>query len=106
MRDHTFHETQVDFENCRFNKNENYFEKRGCFEDIERKLDLYQKEGVTALYLMGTLERDNYPILNKYTERIEFRKEDASPLAVTTRDTSNSMLGGNEALARLVRRAK
>jgi len=43
---------------------------------------------------MGTLERDNYPIINKYTNGLEFRREDASPLAAIDRSTPNKMLGG------------
>jgi len=51
---------------------------------------------------MGTLERDNYPILSKYSDRIEYRKDDCSPLAVTSRDSANRMLGGDEGLRRVV----
>ena len=57
-------------------------------------MEQYSKEGVTALYIMGTLERDNYPFKNKYHGTTDYRKEDASPLAVTTRDNPNKMLGG------------
>ena len=56
---------------------------------MEKALDDYAREGITCLYLMGTLERDNYPILNKYSERIEYRKDDCSPLACTSRDSAN-----------------
>lgn len=34
---------------------------------------------------MGTLERDNYPFLNKMTNETEYRKPDASALAITCR---------------------
>ena len=43
---------------------------------------------------MGTLERDNYPMINKYTNGWEFRREDASPLAAIDRSTPNKMIGG------------
>ena len=43
---------------------------------------------------LGTLERDNYPMVNKYTNGLEFRREDASPLAAIDRSTANKMLGG------------
>ena len=43
---------------------------------------------------MGTLERDNYPIIIKYTNGLEFRREDACPLAAIDRSTLNKMLGG------------
>jgi hypothetical protein len=55
---------------------------------------------------MGTLERDNYPFLNKYSNDIEYRKDDASPLAAIDRSRVNSMLGGDEGLANVVKTAK
>jgi hypothetical protein len=69
-------------------------------------LDDLKSQGVSALYLMGTLERDNGAFLNKYSDQIEYRFEDSSPLAVTSRNTANSMLGGTDALASLVQKAK
>lgn len=45
---------------------------------------------------MGVLERDNYPYLNKNLNEVEFRKPDATPLAITSRNTANKMLGGDE----------
>ena len=55
---------------------------------------------------MGTLERDNYPIVNKYTNGLEYRREDASPLAAIDRQTANKMLGGEADLLKLMRKAK
>lgn len=55
IRDHTFHEVQVDYQNAQFDKNENVFIKRGTFKDVENSIDNYAKQGVSALYLMGTL---------------------------------------------------
>lgn len=55
---------------------------------------------------MGTLERDNYPLENKYTGNVDFRKDDASPLAAVDRSRANRMLGGDEGLHRIVQRAK
>lgn len=47
---------------------------------------------------MGTLERDNYPFMSSYSNNVEYRKEDASPLAATDRSRANKMLGGDEGL--------
>lgn len=102
IRDHTFHEVQVDQVGAKYEKNERSFIKRGTFADVENKLDDLKSQGVSALYLMGTLERDNGAFLNKYSDQIEYRCEDSSPLAVTSRNTANSMLGGTDALASLV----
>ena len=73
---------------------------------MENSIDEYSKQGVSALYLMGTLQRDNYPFTNKYTNQTEYRKDDASPLAVTSRNQANKMLGGDEGLQAIVTKAK
>lgn len=106
MKEHTFHEIQVDFQNGQYDKNQNHFIKRGSFRDVEDSITDYAKQGVTALYVMGTLERDNYAFLNKYSDQVQYRKDDASPLAVTTRDSANKMLGGDHAFSCVVQKAK
>jgi len=58
------------------------------------------------MYLMGALERDNYPFLNKYTNEVDFRKDDASALAAIDRSKINQMLGGDQGLAGVVQAAK
>ncbi len=73
---------------------------------MEDSIDEYSRQGVSALYLMGTLQRDNYPFTNKYTNQTEYRKDDASPLAVTSRDQANKMMGGDEGLQAIVAKAK
>lgn len=55
---------------------------------------------------MGTLARDNHPFKSSYSDNIEYRKDDASPMAVTTRDTANTMLGGDIGLKAIVQKAK
>ena len=61
MRDHSFHEVQIDYQDARIDKNTNQFVQRGTFMDVENSIPNYAKQGISALYLMGTLERDNYP---------------------------------------------
>ncbi len=39
--------------------------KRGDFNKVEKSIEQYRRRGITALYLMGVLERDNNPIFNK-----------------------------------------
>jgi hypothetical protein len=102
MKDHSFHEVQVDFQDAEVDTTKGTFIKRGNFAKVEKSIDGYKKRGITALYLMGTLERDNYPFLNKMTNEIEFRKESASPLAITCRSTANKMLGGDEGFKRVM----
>jgi len=55
---------------------------------------------------MGGLERDNYPFHSQYMNEQDFRKPDASPLATIDRTSANRMLGGDEALKKLVQKAK
>ena len=80
--------------------------QRGTFTDVANNIQNYAKQGISALYLMGTLERDNYPFLNTYSNRTEYRKEDANPLAAIDRSLPNKMLGGDEGLQTLMKRAK
>lgn len=66
-------------------------------------MDGYKKRGITALYLMGVLERDNNPYLNKVMNEVEFRKPDAAPLAITCRQTANKMLGGEDGFQKVMK---
>lgn len=74
MRDHIFHEVFVDYQNAEVDAKAGKFIKRGDFTKVEKAIDGYKKKGITALYLMGVLERDNYPYLNKNINEVEFRK--------------------------------
>ena len=53
----------------------------------------YKESGVTALYLKGVFQRDNAPVQgNAYmsygdSAESQYKKPDASPLAVTSRTT-------------------
>lgn len=55
---------------------------------------------------MGTLERDNYPVHSQYTDRVEYRRDDASALATIDRGTPSKMLGGDQGLMGVMRAAK
>ena len=81
----SFHEVQVDLQGAKIDKSENQFIQRGDFDQVSQSMPLFKKQGIDAIYLMGTLERDNYPFVNNHTSSIQFRKEDASPLAVIDR---------------------
>ena len=91
------HEVFVDHQDAKFDFKQNKVIERGNFATVERNIAKYSKKGITCLYLMGVHERDNYPCYNKSTNEIEFRKENCSPFAVTSRDTVNKMHGGEEA---------
>lgn len=52
--------------------------KRGNFSNVEKAIDGYRKKGITAIYLMGVLERDNIQSLNKDTKKVEYKKQEAS----------------------------
>lgn len=74
MRDQSFHEVQIDHQNAQIDKDRNEFITRGSFEDVEAGMSDYAKQGITAVYLMGTLERDNYPFMSSYSNNVEYRK--------------------------------
>ena len=75
----------VDYQNAEIDSKEGKFTKRGNFAKLEKAMDSYKKRGITALYLMGILERDNNPYLNRNTNEVEYRRPDAAPLAITCR---------------------
>lgn len=104
LKDHIFHEVQVDFEDAVTENNK--FKKRGNFETVAKAIDGYKKKGITALYLMGALERDNLPVINKEQNSIEFKKPDASALAITCRESANRMLGGDVGFKGVMQKAK
>lgn len=106
MRDHQFHEVYVDHQSAEIDTKEGKFIKRGNFAKVEKAIDGYKKRGITALYLMGVLERDNNPYINKSVNAVEYRKEDAAPLAITCRETANKMLGGDEGFKKVIKQAK
>lgn len=64
MRDHVFHEVQVDYQDAELDSKQGQFIKRGDFKKVEKNIDSYRKQGITAIYLMGVLERDNYPFFS------------------------------------------
>jgi hypothetical protein len=75
------------------------FLKRGTFADVEKELTSYGEAGVSVLYLMGIFERDNCPVKGTAKDFYKtngpmMRKENASALAVTSRETPCEMLGG------------
>lgn len=106
MRDHSFHEVQIDYQDARVDKNTNQFVQRGTFTDVENSIPHYAKQGISALYLMGTLERDNYPYQTQYSDHVEYRRDDASPLAAINRSKPNNMLGGEQGLMGVMQAAK
>ena len=80
--------------------------QRGSFSTVEGNIKNYANQGISTLYLMGTLERDNWPFRNEYTGNTDYRKDDASPLATIDRSRVNRMLGGEEGLKGIIDEAK
>jgi hypothetical protein len=103
MRDHIFHEVYVDHEGADIDAKEGKFIKRGDFAKVEKAICGYKKKGITALYLMGALERDNNPHVNRTFNSVEYRKPDAAPLAITCRESANKMLGGDEGFQKVMK---
>lgn len=55
---------------------------------------------------MGALERDNGLFLDKISHQPNFKRPETSPLAITSRNTPNSMLGGKVAFKNLTKKAR
>lgn len=111
IRDSCFHEVQVDYQDAKVDYKNQTFARRGTFQDVEKSIGAYREQGVTALYLMGVFQRDNVEIkgnaMHSYGgNRKQYRKADASPLAVTDRATPCKMLGGEPDFLRVVEKAK
>jgi hypothetical protein len=81
------------------------FIRRGTFDSVERNIPSYASQGINCLYLMGTLERDNYPFVNNYNNEVQYRKDDASALAAVDRSRPNKMLGGDLGMKNIMRTA-
>lgn len=70
--------------------------KISSFEDIRRALPKYQSEGITCLYLLGALERDNGYEEPPHGAEPYYSRPQSSPLAITCRRTACRMLGGEQ----------
>lgn len=67
---------------------------KGSFAKVLKELDTYKEMGINCLYLMGVFERDNGPIIATGGKVLNYKRPNASPLAVVCRNAINSMLGG------------
>ena len=106
MKDHIFHEVITDFQDAQLDLQNDKITERGSFETVRRSLAGYKDIGITAVYLMGVLERANNPQDNRFTGvGVNYMKESASPLAVTTRNKTCSMLGGKSGFTSVMQEA-
>eukprot|EP00742_Colponemidia_sp_Colp-10_P005221 GILJ01005578.1.p1 GENE.GILJ01005578.1~~GILJ01005578.1.p1 ORF type:complete len:1904 (+),score=304.73 GILJ01005578.1:50-5761(+) len=107
VRNELMHEVVVDLESAKWDKSTGVFLERGSFHRVQESLSNYKDIGITSLYLMGALERDNGPTYySPDTQKYEYLRAEASPLAVIDRATPNAMLGGAKAFESLMKEAK
>ena len=107
IKDLSVHEVFCDLIGAQIDKGQGRIVKRGTFQNLERKLDEYNQRYVNCLYIMGALERDNEIAYDEQTgEAIDFPNTDASPMAVTSRNSISSLLGGDKAFRSLMGKAK
>lgn len=107
INNYTIHEVFADLTNAEIDKEKGKIIKRGNFQDIENKLEDFNKRFINCLYLMGALERDNQLCIDDETNEIlEVINPDASPMAVTCRASVSKFLGGEKAFNSLVNKAK
>lgn len=94
------HEIVADYKD-----NENEPDKK--FVDLRKEIVEYEKSGITCLYIMGVLERDNGTMIDEDTGDIkDVRRPNANPLAITDRSVANKMLGGDKALLKMLDEAQ
>lgn len=67
IRDQILHEVQIDFQSAEVDSKQGKFIKRGDFAKVEKAIPEYKSRGITTLYLMGVLERDNNAKKDSYT---------------------------------------
>ena len=107
IKDLSVHEVFCDLIGAQIDKQQGRIAKRGTFQNLEKKLDEYNQRYVNCLYIMGALERDNEIAYDEQTgEALDFPNPDASPMAVTSRNSISSLLGGDKAFRSLMGKAK
>eukprot|EP00918_Siedleckia_nematoides_P032278 GHVU01069865.1.p1 GENE.GHVU01069865.1~~GHVU01069865.1.p1 ORF type:complete len:995 (-),score=230.83 GHVU01069865.1:8-2992(-) len=99
------HEVFVDQHGAKWDSSTGQLANRGNFATVAASLEKLGASGITSVYLLGALARDNGGVL--YTNRGEvlFERPDASPFAVTCRASPNAMLGGPRGFSELMREA-
>ena len=106
MKEMSAHEVFCDLIGADIDKNQGRIIKRGSFQNLERKLDEYNKRYINFLYIMGALERDNEIAYDEETgDPIDIGNDKASPMAVTSRSNISSLLGGDKAFQSLINKA-
>lgn len=94
------HEIMVDYKDNDSDQDKNFI-------TLAKEVQGYAKQGITALYLLGALERDNGVIYEGDSSVVrEIQRPFASPLAITDRSCANKMLGGDHGCSLLVEEAK
>jgi len=102
VRSEQFHEVVVDLQDSAWDGDTGVLARRGTFETVRSALAGYKIDGITAIYLMGALERDN----GSLTDAGVFPRPDASPLAIRCEGTPNTMLGSSAAFTSLMQEAE
>ena len=106
IRNLSIHEVFCDLVNADIDKEKGKIIKRGTFSDMESKLQELNQRYINCLYIMGSLERDNQIVYDESTgEVIDMVDTDASPMAVTSRDTVSKLLGGDNYFISLINKA-
>mmetsp|Transcript_23357 Transcript_23357/g.20288 ORF Transcript_23357/g.20288 Transcript_23357/m.20288 type:complete len:198 (-) Transcript_23357:708-1301(-) len=78
---------------------------KGSFSKIKDLMGDYHKGGLNALYLLGVFENDKV-FEDEVKKKKMSKKKGFNPLAVTSRNTVNSLLGGAGEFKKVVKTAK
>lgn len=106
IRSLSIHEVFCDLINADIDKEKGIITKRGTFADFESKLQEYNHRYINCLYIMGALERDNQIVYDESTGKVvDIVDTEASPMAVTSRDSVSNLLGGDEQFISMINKA-
>eukprot|EP01022_Parablepharisma_sp_SALTPOND_P024880 TRINITY_DN55_c0_g1_i1.p1 TRINITY_DN55_c0_g1~~TRINITY_DN55_c0_g1_i1.p1 ORF type:complete len:1631 (+),score=215.10 TRINITY_DN55_c0_g1_i1:3219-8111(+) len=94
------HELMVDYKDSEGDPERSFY-------TLSKEIGGYAKQGITSIYLLGALERDNGVMYDAESNVVrEVQRPTASPLAITDRSCPNKMLGGERGFAMLMEEGK
>lgn len=89
-----WHEIVIDLEGVQWDETQGkgVITKRGTFTEVSDTIEQFSEEGITSLYLLGVLERDNG--IEEINGKIVYKRPDASPISIIDRTAICTMIGG------------
>uniref|UniRef100_A0A0G4I0G9 Starch synthase n=1 Tax=Chromera velia CCMP2878 TaxID=1169474 RepID=A0A0G4I0G9_9ALVE len=106
LEEEQLHEVFIDQHQARWEQQSGEIIARGTFASVAASLNDWKERGITTVYLMGALARDNGEAVYRPDGMVTWPRADASPFAVTCRASPCEMLGGSPGFLDLMREAR